>query len=60
MSDFKDALADFKAGKFVIVTDSKDREDEGDLIAQASGVTTEQIAFMVRHTSGVICAALNQ
>ena len=58
MSDFKDALADFKAGKFVIVTDSKDREDEGDLIAQASGVTTEQIAFMVRHTSGVFCAAL--
>ena len=58
MSDFKDSLADFKAGKFVIVTDSKDREDEGDLIAQASGVTTEQIAFMVRHTSGVICAAL--
>ena len=58
MSDFKDALADFKAGKFVIVTDSKDREDEGDLIAQASGITTHQIAFMVRHTSGVICAAL--
>ena len=58
MSDFKDVLADFKAGKFVIVTDSKDREDEGDLIAQASGITTEQIAFMVRHTSGVICAAL--
>ena len=58
MSDFKDALADFKAGKFVIVTDSKDREDEGDLIAQASGITTAQIAFMVRHTSGVICAAL--
>jgi 3,4-dihydroxy 2-butanone 4-phosphate synthase / GTP cyclohydrolase II len=58
MSDFKDALADFKAGKFVIVTDSKDREDEGDLIAKAGGITTEQIAFMVRHTSGVICAAL--
>jgi 3,4-dihydroxy 2-butanone 4-phosphate synthase/GTP cyclohydrolase II len=58
MSDFKEALADFKAGKFVIVTDSKDREDEGDLIVQASAVTTEQIAFMVRHTSGVICAAL--
>ena len=58
MSNFKEALADFKAGKFVIVTDSKDREDEGDLIVQASGVTTEQIAFMVRHTSGVICAAL--
>jgi len=58
MSNFKEALADFKAGKFVIVTDSKDREDEGDLIVQASSVTTEQIAFMVRHTSGVICAAL--
>jgi len=58
MSNFKEALTDFKAGKFVIVTDSKDREDEGDLIVQASAVTTEQIAFMVRHTSGVICAAL--
>ena len=58
MSNFKEVLADFKAGKFVIVTDSKDREDEGDLIVQASSVTTEQIAFMVRHTSGVICAAL--
>jgi len=58
MSNFKEVLADFKAGKFVIVTDSKDREDEGDLIVQASAVTTEQIAFMVRHTSGVICAAL--
>jgi 3,4-dihydroxy 2-butanone 4-phosphate synthase/GTP cyclohydrolase II len=58
MSDFKEALADFKAGKFVIVTDSKDREDEGDLIVQAGAVTAQQIAFMVRHTSGVICAAL--
>jgi len=58
MSNFKEVLTDFKAGKFVIVTDSKDREDEGDLIVQASAVTTEQIAFMVRHTSGVICAAL--
>jgi 3,4-dihydroxy 2-butanone 4-phosphate synthase/GTP cyclohydrolase II len=58
MSNFKEVLADFKAGKFVIVTDSKDREDEGDLIVQASAATTEQIAFMVRHTSGVICAAL--
>ena len=59
MSDFTDALADFKNGKFLIVTDDADRENEGDLILLAKAATTEQIGFMVRHTAGVICGVIN-
>ncbi len=59
MSDLKSAINDFKSGKFLIVTDDKDRENEGDLILLAQTATTEQIAFMVRYTSGVICAAMD-
>jgi len=55
MSDFAAALADFKNGKFLIVTDDSDRENEGDLILLAEAATTEKIGFMVRHTAGVIC-----
>jgi 3,4-dihydroxy 2-butanone 4-phosphate synthase / GTP cyclohydrolase II len=59
MSELTQAIDDFKSGKFLIVTDDKDREDEGDLILLAQTATTEQIAFMVRYTSGVICAAMD-
>ena len=59
MSDFNAALADFKNGKFLIVTDDSDRENEGDLILLAESATTEQIGFMVRYTSGVICGVIN-
>ena len=59
MGKLTKALADFKAGKFLIVTDHKDRENEGDLILLAEAATTEKIAFMVRYTSGVICAAMD-
>ena len=55
MSDFAAALADFKNGKFLIVTDDSDRENEGDLILLGATATTEKVGFMVRHTSGVIC-----
>jgi 3,4-dihydroxy 2-butanone 4-phosphate synthase/GTP cyclohydrolase II len=58
MSDLKDALTDFKNGQFLIVTDDETRENEGDLILLAQNATTEQIGFMVRHTSGVICCAI--
>jgi len=58
MSDLKDALTDFKNGQFLIVTDDESRENEGDLILLAQNATTEQIGFMVRHTSGVICCAI--
>jgi 3,4-dihydroxy 2-butanone 4-phosphate synthase/GTP cyclohydrolase II len=50
-----EALEAVKAGEFVLVVDSADRENEGDLIIAAEMVTAEQIAFMVRHTSGLIC-----
>ena len=60
MSDFNAALNDFKSGKFLIVTDDADRENEGDLILLAEKATTEQIGFMVRHTSGVICSVITQ
>ena len=59
MSNLNAALTQFKAGKFLIVTDDQDRENEGDLILLAQSATTEQIAFMVRYTSGLICAAMD-
>ena len=58
MSDLSAALTDFKNGQFLIVTDDESRENEGDLILLAQNATTEQIGFMVRHTSGVICCAI--
>lgn len=45
-------------GRFVIVADDEDRENEGDLIAAAEAVTVEQVAFMIRHTSGIICQSM--
>jgi 3,4-dihydroxy 2-butanone 4-phosphate synthase/GTP cyclohydrolase II len=51
----EDAIEEIKAGRMVIVADDADRENEGDLILAAATVTPEAIAFMVRHTSGVIC-----
>lgn len=56
----KDLLATFAAGGFLIVTDDASRENEGDLILLAQSAQPESIAFMVRHTSGVLCAALTR
>ena len=56
----KEALADFAAGKFLIVTDDESRENEGDLIVLAEKVTAEQTAFMVRHTTGILCVAIDK
>jgi len=50
-----EAVADFAAGKLVIVVDDEDRENEGDLIAAAELVTAEHISFMTRHGSGLVC-----
>ncbi|MFM7860675.1 MAG: 3,4-dihydroxy-2-butanone-4-phosphate synthase, partial [Candidatus Nanopelagicaceae bacterium] len=56
----KRAMDDFKAGKFVIVTDDENRENEGDLFILGENLTSEQMGFMVRYTSGVICAAITE
>src|SRR5262249_19108018 len=53
------AVADIAAGKAVIVVDDEDRENEGDLIFAAELATPEMVAFMVRYTSGYICAPLS-
>jgi 3,4-dihydroxy 2-butanone 4-phosphate synthase/GTP cyclohydrolase II len=51
----EDAIADFAAGKFVIIVDDEDRENEGDLAIAAEKVTPEAIAFMATHARGLIC-----
>src|ERR1700719_2656727 len=50
-----EAIADFKSGKFVIVVDDEERENEGDLVVAAELVTPEHISFMTRHGSGLVC-----
>lgn len=53
------AIAALRSGSLVLVVDSEDRENEGDLICAAELATAETIAFMVRWTSGVICVAVS-
>ncbi|KAK5073257.1 3,4-dihydroxy 2-butanone 4-phosphate synthase [Lithohypha guttulata] len=48
-----------KSGQFIVVLDSPDRENEGDLIIAAQHITSGQMAFMIRHTSGIICTPLS-
>ena len=52
------AIADIHDGKFVIVADDEDRENEGDLICAASLVTPEMVNFMIKKAGGMICLAL--
>lgn len=54
----EDALAALAKGQMIVVVDDEDRENEGDLILAAEHATTEAVAFMVRHTSGMLCVAL--
>lgn len=58
MSALNTALADLQAGKPIIVTDSTERENEGDLVMAAQFATTEWIAFTIRHSSGFLCAPM--
>lgn len=53
------ALSAFKAGQFIIVTDDADRENEGDLIAPGIFMDAQKMGFMIRHTSGVVCVAID-
>ncbi|KAK9237514.1 3,4-dihydroxy-2-butanone 4-phosphate synthase [Lipomyces kononenkoae] len=53
-----DALAAFKNGQFLIVLDDESRENEGDLILAAEHATTDKVAFLVRYSSGYVCAPL--
>ena len=57
-NNFANALDRFRRGELVIVVDAHDRENEGDLIMLAEHATTEKTAFMVRHTTGILCVAI--
>jgi 3,4-dihydroxy 2-butanone 4-phosphate synthase/GTP cyclohydrolase II len=52
----EEAIAAIAKGMMVVVVDDDDRENEGDLIMAAGKATPEQVAFMIRHTSGILCA----
>jgi 3,4-dihydroxy 2-butanone 4-phosphate synthase/GTP cyclohydrolase II len=52
------AIADFRDGKAIVVVDDEDRENEGDIIFAASKATPELMAFLVRYSSGLICAPI--
>lgn len=54
----EDALEDFKQGKFVIVVDDEDRENEGDLIIAAEKITPEDVNFMLKNARGVLCVPI--
>ncbi|GAA4454758.1 bifunctional 3,4-dihydroxy-2-butanone-4-phosphate synthase/GTP cyclohydrolase II [Phytohabitans houttuyneae] len=60
MNTIEEAVAEFAAGRPVIVVDDEDRENEGDLIFAAELATPELMAFMVRYTSGYICAPVTE
>ena len=56
----EEALTAIRNGEMVVVVDDDDRENEGDLIMAASKATPEAVAFMIRHTSGILCTPILQ
>lgn len=58
MNAIEEAIADFREGKFLIVVDDEDRENEGDFIIAAEKITPEKVNFMVTNGRGVLCAPL--
>lgn len=58
LSTIEEALADFREGKFVIVVDDEDRENEGDFITAAELITEEKVNFMLKNGRGVLCAPI--
>lgn len=58
LDSIEDAIEDFKQGKFIIVVDDEDRENEGDLIIAAEKITPQDVNFMLKNARGVLCAPL--
>ena len=56
----EEALDDFRQGKFVIVVDDEDRENEGDFIVAAEKITPEKVNFMLQHGRGVLCCPITE
>lgn len=60
MNTIEEAIHDFREGKFVIVVDDEDRENEGDFIVAAEKITPEKVNFMLQHGRGVLCAPITE
>ena len=60
INTIEEALADFCEGKFVIVVDDEDRENEGDFIIAAEKITPEKVNFMLQHGRGVLCCPITE
>lgn len=58
LDKIEEAIADFREGKFVIVVDDEDRENEGDFIIAAEKITPEKVNFMLQNGRGVLCAPI--
>lgn len=56
LNTIEEAVDDFREGKFVIVVDDEDRENEGDLIVAAEKITAEKVNFMLKNARGLLCA----
>lgn len=60
INTIEEALTDFREGKFVIVVDDEDRENEGDFIIAAEKITPEKVNFMLQHGRGVLCCPITE
>ncbi len=60
INTIEEALSDFREGKFVIVVDDEDRENEGDFIIAAEKITPEKVNFMLQHGRGVLCCPITE
>jgi 3,4-dihydroxy 2-butanone 4-phosphate synthase / GTP cyclohydrolase II len=60
LNSVAEILTDLRDGRMVVIMDDEDRENEGDLIMAAERATPEAVAFMIRHTSGIICVPMEE
>ena len=60
LNTIEEAIADFKEGKFLIVVDDEDRENEGDFITAAELITPEKVNFMFTNGKGLVCAPITE
>ena len=60
LNTIEEAIEDFREGKFVIVVDDEDRENEGDFIMAAEKITAEHVNFMLKNGRGVLCAPITE
>ena len=60
LNTIEEAIEDFREGKFLIVVDDEDRENEGDFIVAAEKITPEKVNFMMTYGRGVLCAPITE